>query len=103
MLAAGRRVSVLPGKEGLNNVMVKMNRVAAGSALIAVVGLVASCSSVPVGRSTGVAPTPDPYTGIEWSVREFATTGTDHEVDEHPSEGSFGPEPSTRTTSGAAG
>src|SRR5690625_418464 len=102
MLAAGRRVSVLPGKEGLNNVMVKMNRVAAGSALIAVVGLVASCSSVPVGRSTGVGPTPDPYTGIEWSVRELATTGTDHEFDEHTGEVFFGPEPSTRMKSGDA-
>lgn len=84
--------------------MVKRRHLATGVALAAVAGVVASCSSVSVGTATGVDPTPDPYLGIEWSVREFATTGTDHEFDENTGEVVFASEPSThmKTGDGAA-
>src|SRR5690625_3304195 len=99
MGTVGREVRAAPGNGGLDNVMDKRH-LAAGVALAAVTGIVASCTSVSVGTTTGIDPTPDPYRGIEWSGREFATTGTDHEFDENTGEVLFASEPSTRMKSG---
>ena len=103
MGTVGRKVRAAPGNGGLDNVMDKRH-LAAGVALAAVTGVVASCTSASVGITTGIDPTPDPYRGIEWSVREFATTGTDHEFDENTGEVVFASEPSThmKTGDGAA-